>query len=114
MGTPKAKWKRAPKDQRRVASDRTIPNARFARRQRSRSLPRLPRESSGRSLRPLLIGGLLALAVAVIIAAVIAISTVAQAKRQYDTLNWQAGYYGLPTQPFSTPNWTPTATEDSP
>ena len=70
--------------------------------------------SSGRSLRPLLIGGLLALAVAVIIVAVIAISTVAQAKRQYDTLNWQAGYYGLPTQPFSTPDWTQIAPKDSP
>ncbi len=104
MPNPKAQWKRAPKDQRRIASERSAPKARFTRSQRSGSLPEpLPNGGSGRSAKPLLlIGGVFVLLVGLSVLLVIAVGSVIHAQQQLVELNSQAAYYGLPTQPFAT------------
>ncbi len=101
---PKSKWKRAPKDQRRIASERSAPKARFTRSQRSGSLPApLSTGESGRSAKPLLlIGGVFVLLVGLSVILVIAVGSVIHAQQQLAELNSQAAYYGLPTQPFAT------------
>ena len=104
MGTVKAKWKRAPKDQRRMTADRTIPNARFARKQLSGSLPpSLPTRSRRRPLRPLLIfTGALVLMVGLGITLVIAVGSYIRSEQQFNDIQQRAAYYGRPTLPFST------------
>ncbi len=104
MPNPKSKWKRAPKDQRRLASERTAPKARFTRSQRSGSLPEsLPSAGRGRSAKPLLlIGGVLVLLVGLSVLLVIAVGSAIHAQQQLAELNSQAAYYGRPTQPFAT------------
>ncbi len=104
MRNTKAKWKPAPKDQRRVASQRSAPKARFTRRQRSSSLPAsLPSGGiSSRKTPLLLISGILTALVALSIVLVIAVGSVIHAQGQLDDLQSAAAYYGLPTQPFST------------
>lgn len=104
MPNPKAKWKRAPKDQRRIASERTAPKSRFTRSQLSGSLPTpLPSGGSGRSARPLLlIGGVFVLLVGLSVLLVIAVGSAINAQQRLTELNAQADYYGLPTQPFAT------------
>jgi hypothetical protein len=104
MGTIKAKWKRAPIDQRRVTSDRTIPNARFARKNLSVSLPpSLPSRRSRRPLKPLLMfGGALVLMVSIGITLVIVVGAYVRNEQKTADMEWRAAYYGRPTLPFST------------
>ncbi len=104
MPNPKSKWKRAPKDQRRIASGRSAPKARFTRRQLSNSLPdSLLSGRGGRSGRPLLlIGGVFVLLVGLSVMLVIAVGSAIHAQQQLAELDLQAAYYGLPTQPFAT------------
>ncbi len=103
MASIKSKWKRAPMDQRRLNSDRTIPHARFTRSQRSGSLPAPLPTRGARSGRPMWLyaGALIALAV-VSIVLVIVVGTVIRAQQQYEDDQWRASYYGRPTLPFST------------
>ncbi|MEO8392467.1 MAG: hypothetical protein ABI700_05685 [Chloroflexota bacterium] len=104
MGTIKAKWKRAPIDQRRVTSDRTIPNARFARKNLSASLPpSLPNSGSRRPLKPLMMfAGALIVMVCVGITLVIVVGAYLRNEQQTADMEWRAAYYGRPTLPFST------------
>ncbi len=104
MPNPQSKWKPAPKDQRRLASERSAPKARFTRSQRSGSLPApLPSGGSGRSGKPLLlIGAVFVLLVGLSVTLVIAVGSVIHAQQQLAELDSQAAYYGLPTQPFAT------------
>ena len=111
MGTIKGKWKRAPMDQRRVSSDRTIPNARFARKNLSSSLPPpLPGRTDRRSLKPLLMFvGALVLMVGIGVTLVIVVGAYMANEQQQADLAWRAAYYGRPTLPFSTlaPDYDP-------
>ena len=104
MGTIKAKWKRAPIDQRRVASDRTIPNARFARKNLSTSLPPpLPGRTAHRPNKPLLMfAGALVLMVSIGVTLVIVVGAYIANEQQQADMEWRAAYYGRPTLPFST------------
>jgi hypothetical protein len=104
MRAPKAKWKRAPIERRRVASDRTIPNARFARKQLSGSLPPpLPSHGARRPLKPLLIFAVvLVLMVGLGITLVITVGSYIRSEQQFDEIQQRAAYYGRPTLPFST------------
>lgn len=104
MGTPKAKWKRAPLDQRRVSSERSAPKARFTRSQRSNSLPTSLSSSGERRLgKPLLIVSGVLLLISLSIALVIAVGAYLRAEQNYQEIAWRSTYYGLPTQPFATP-----------
>ncbi len=100
----KAKWKRAPMDQRRVTSDRTLPNARFARKNLSSSLPPpLPSRTRRRSLKPLLLFvGVLVLMVGLGVTVVIVVGAYLSNEQQQADMAWRAAYYGRPTLPFST------------
>lgn len=106
MPTTKARWKSAPIDQRRVASQRTAPKARFLRSQRSGALPpSLPPRgvAVGRTGKPafrivVALGVMIVLGVAL----VIAVGVAARAQQQYEDIQWRAAYYGRPTLPFAT------------
>ena len=115
MGAMKARWKRAPRDQRRVASARSAPQARFTRGQRSGSLPpRLPASGQRLPARPLLILGALLVMVGLSVALVIAVGAYLRSEQQLDEIQWRAGYYGRPTQPFAMlapPGAQPTAVD---
>ncbi len=104
MGTTKARWKPAPKDQRRVASGRTAPKARFTRRQRSGSLPpSLPSGRAGHGWSPLLkLVAALVVTAGMGVLIVIGVGTVIHAEQHYQDSQQRASYYGLPTQPFAT------------
>lgn len=104
MTSIKAKWKRAPLEQRRVTQQRSAPQARFTRSQRSGALPpSLPTAQPRRSARPLLIGLLVTvLLVGFGSALVIAVGSYLNAEQQFSELEQRAGAYGLPTQPFAT------------
>jgi hypothetical protein len=106
MSSIKAKWKRAPLDQRRVTSERVAPKARFTRSQRSGSLPpSLPSSQSRRSLRPLLIFALVTVVlVSLGVTLVIAVGAYLRAEQNFREIEQRAGAYGLPTQPFATLN----------
>ncbi len=109
MPLPKAKWKRAPINQRRVSSERSAPQARFTRSQRSGSLPAsLGRTRDRRLAKPLLIIGGAVLLIGLSVALVIAVGAYIRAEQNYDEIAWRSTYYGLPTQPFATlaPNVT--------
>jgi hypothetical protein len=102
MGATKARWKRAPRDQRRLAMGRTAPNARFTRRQVSASLPPSLTSRQNRWVKPALLLVTLASMVGLSVALVIAVGAYIRAEQQADEMHERAGYYGLPTQPFST------------
>src|SRR5579871_1413966 len=116
MAGIKSKWKRAPMDQRRLNSDRTIPQARFTRNQRSGALPPALPSGSGGANRPLLKYAIaLALLAVVSIALVIGVGSLIHAEQVYEDLQWRAQYYGRPTLPFSTldPNADPSISDVS-
>lgn len=104
MRTTKAKWKRAPLDQRRVTGERSAPKSRFTRRQRSGALPSpLPSNRGGRNGTPMLvIVGVTVLLVSLSITLVIAVGAWIQAQQTYEDVQWRATYYSPPTQPFAT------------
>src|SRR5579871_2676939 len=103
MAGIKSKWKRAPMDQRRLNSDRTIPQARFTRNQRSGALPPALPSGSGGANRPLLKYAMaLAILAVVSIALVIGVGSLIHAEQVYEDLQWRSQYYGRPTLPFST------------
>lgn len=104
MGAVKAKWKRAPRDQRRVAAERSAPKARFTRGHVSGSLPAPLATHNGRVLaRPLLVVGALLVMVGLGIALVIAVGGYIRSEQQLREIESRAAYYGRPTQPFATP-----------
>ncbi len=102
MGATRTGWKRAPRDQRRLATERSAPNARFTRSQRSGSLPASLNSRDRRWLKPLLLVASLVTMVGLSVALVIAVGAYIRAEQQTDEMHERASYYGLPTQPFST------------
>lgn len=103
MSAMKARWKRAPRAQRRVASAWSAPQARFTRGQRSGALPP-PLPGRGRALpgKLLLILGALLVMVGLGVALVIAVGAYLRAEQQMADIQQRAAYYGRPTQPFAT------------
>jgi hypothetical protein len=102
MGATKARWKRAPRDQRRMASGRTAPNARFTRRQVSGTLPASLNTRDSGWTKPVLLLVALVTMVGFGVALVIAVGAYLRAEQQTDEMHNRAAYYGLPTRPFST------------
>ncbi|MCC6801884.1 MAG: hypothetical protein IT319_03280, partial [Anaerolineae bacterium] len=91
--------------QRRVASGRTAPKARFTRRQRSGSLPPPLLSGRERSIPRSVLTFVLAVVIMVCVGVmvVIGVGMVTRAQQQYDDMQWRASAYGRPTLPFSTP-----------
>ena len=103
MRNTKTKWKRAPKDQRRVTSDRTMPNARFTRSKRVGLMPRGDVGSTPVSRHPLIvIVGALLLLVGLSVTLVIAVGAAIHADQEVADLRQRAAYYARPTLVFST------------
>ncbi|MEP7292635.1 MAG: hypothetical protein ABI835_12690 [Chloroflexota bacterium] len=103
MRTVKAQWKRAPIAQRRVSSEWSTPKARFTRSQRSGTLPSsLPSSRGNRSAKPLLIFAGAVLLISLGVALVIAVGAYIRSEQAISEIEWRAGYYGRPTQPFAT------------
>lgn len=102
MGATKARWKRAPRDQRRMATGRTAPNARFTRRQVSGTLPPSLNSRDSGWIKPVLLLLALVTMVGFGVALVLAVGAYLRTEQQTGEMHERAAYYGLPTRPFST------------